>query len=108
MNDEGQMIKRMRRWRDTPPPERPPVTYFGGPLDGQTATRTGTRWSIYRNEEGQPVPTARGDRDVIHRQNRGEDPRPLYVRQGVASGECYVHTSALDAWRRSREEQDEA
>lgn len=93
-------------------PVRIVATYIGGPLDGQTATRRGTRWSAYRDDSGQPIAASRGDCEFVVRPLRGEERRRFYVCQSGSAiienpgGEKeivkridYVHATAWDSYR---------
>jgi hypothetical protein len=80
-----------------------PTVYIGGPLHGQVATRTGNRWSIYRDDEGKPIPAARGSREIC-----GLTPRlrRFYAHQSYSAGvgllgSCYVHATTIRDWSRS-------
>jgi hypothetical protein len=72
--------------------------YIGGPLDGQEATRTGTQWSIYRDDEGNPIPTPKGDREHL---KPGRLPQRFYARQTRGNGVCYVYGPILRQWAAS-------
>jgi hypothetical protein len=82
-----------------------PTVYVGGPLHGQVATRTGTKWSIYRDDNGQPLRTRKGDREMCG----GTPPRRRYYAHqnyatgyGTAIGSAYVHATILSAWNDER------
>lgn len=78
-----------------------PVRYFGGPLDGTASDRPAR--SVYRDDDGTPIPAARGDREWC-----GVDVKPTryYARQYAPVNEggfVYVHATAWDDWVGKRE-----
>lgn len=91
----------LRRQAQEPVMSTSTARFIGGPLDGQTATRTGSRWSSYRGEDGQPIPTAKGDREFYSYGVGGIRPPRRYYRYAPDDGgHVYVHASAWPAWSR--------
>jgi hypothetical protein len=64
-----------------------PVTayYVGGPLDGQSATRAGTTWSLFRDNFGAWLRTSEGNAEL----SRRGGPRRYYRYQPCP--DRYVH-----------------
>lgn len=71
---------------------RPQIRYRGGPLDGELATG---RHGIWRDEQGQPVPTTVGDKRFL-----GRGAVDGYVYMPAIS--IYAHTST---WKQTLREE---
>lgn len=65
--------------------------FIGGPLDGQRVESSGGMWCAYRDENGQRVPTERGDREWLQRR--------YYTKQKIGRRLVYVHASVWDEWK---------
>lgn len=72
------------------------VQYLGGPLDGQEAAPRRGRWSIYRRDDGETLPTTTGDA-VFCTGGRGRSKH--HGRHYVRQGDLYVHGSIVAAFR---------
>lgn len=78
--------------------------YIGGPLDGQHAEKsTPGRWPIYRDDDGNPILTRKGDREW---HCLGTEPTRYYTHQLTTKDsrlvDVYVHATAWLTWRTER------
>ena len=79
--------------------------YVGGPLDGQTVEKARGRWSIYRDDDGQQISTARGDKEFYAGPRLGRPVTRYYTHQerlipGTAESEdLYIHGTAWKSWK---------
>ena len=89
--------------------KRATALYLGGPLDGQTATRAGTCWPSYRDDNGKAIPAARGDKVFCGPVNR-ERPSHFYafhlchsviVGNEIVQTIHYVHATIWNHYRNS-------
>lgn len=72
----------------------------GGPQDEHVLRRAGATWPIYTDDVGRPVTARAGDRELIHRPNRGLPTRWGYALQTAAGGGVeYVHHTLLSPRR---------
>lgn len=75
------------------------AAYFGGPLDGRPARKTGGRWSTYLSENGDPIPTREGDALVVHHTPPlALEQKTVYLFDDAES--IYVWVPAWRDWRR--------
>ena len=77
------------------------ITFVGGPLDGQTEQQRG-RGPIFRDDEGNTVPVAKGQRAWLHGRFVADSQARVYIRQeGLGdAGIVYVHATAWEDWHR--------
>lgn len=73
--------------------------YVGGPLDGQDVVKNHGRWSIYRSDDGHPIPPRAGDRQFCT--GRGARHERHYAHQRRNGHDYYVHATAITAWNRA-------
>jgi hypothetical protein len=76
------------------------ATFVGGPLAGQTLTKTSPgRWPVYRDDTGQPIRTRQGDRQFCT--FAGRPLRRYYLHQANPhdGSSVYVHATIFDSWR---------
>lgn len=78
------------------------ATYVGGPLDGQNAIRTSPKFSRYRDDDGKPLNSARGDHEFV---GRPKPPTRFYCHEatdpdepGYGGRHFYVHGSVWRDW----------
>lgn len=83
--------------------------YVGGPLDGRTVEKTAGRWSVYRDDDGQQISTARGDKEFYSNPRAGMPLTRYYHHQQNARpgalplGDLYIHASVWHDWRDSNQ-----
>jgi hypothetical protein len=76
---------------------RPPARYIGGPLAG--LTQDGTPRSIYRDDDGQPIPAVKGYREWAWFR---KEPQRYYARQVWRGRVYYIHATAWRNWQDDR------
>lgn len=67
---------------------------IGGPLGGNSITRTGGRWPAYLDDTGHRLATTTGDREFA-RTRRGETGRRYYMFQRHGGKPVYVHLTEM-------------